>query len=61
MLIDGYDKTCDWWSFGAVLYEMLTGAPPFFSNNRKEIIRKIVYVKITLFFTISTIYHCPIM
>jgi len=32
----------DWWSFGAVIYEMLTGAPPFYSSNRKEIIRKIL-------------------
>ncbi|KAM3136779.1 hypothetical protein pb186bvf_011038 [Paramecium bursaria] len=38
----GYDKTCDWWSFGALLYEMLVGAPPFYSENKKEMIRKIL-------------------
>lgn len=42
---DGYDHSCDWWSFGAMVYEMLTGAPPFFSKDRKEIIRNIIKVK----------------
>ncbi|CAK61013.1 unnamed protein product (macronuclear) [Paramecium tetraurelia] len=38
----GYDKTCDWWSFGALLYEMLVGAPPHYRDNKKEMIRKIL-------------------
>ncbi|CAD8112833.1 unnamed protein product [Paramecium sonneborni] len=38
----GYDKTCDWWSFGALIYEMLVGAPPHYRDNKKEMIRKIL-------------------
>lgn len=32
-----YDKNVDWWSLGAVVFDMLTGRPPYQSNNRKKL------------------------
>merc|ERR1719510_1215655 len=29
----GYDKTCDWWSLGVIMFEMLIGYPPFCSET----------------------------
>jgi serine/threonine protein kinase len=37
----GYTMSCDWWSFGCVIYEMLTATPPFYSKKREEIYDKI--------------------
>jgi serine/threonine protein kinase len=45
-IIDGYTKQVDWWSFGAVLFEMLTGAPPYYSSNRNEILKKVVSIPV---------------
>ena len=30
---DAYSESCDWWSLGVILFEMLVGYPPFCSRN----------------------------
>ncbi|KAG1338935.1 putative Serine/threonine-protein kinase AtPK2/AtPK19 [Cocos nucifera] len=44
----GHDKAADWWSVGILLFEMLTGKPPFVSGNREKVQQKIVKDKIKL-------------
>ncbi|XP_073009587.1 uncharacterized protein [Typha latifolia] len=42
LLKKGYGFECDWWSLGAIMYEMLVGYPPFYSEERMSTCRKIV-------------------
>ncbi|KAJ3682354.1 hypothetical protein LUZ60_014927 [Juncus effusus] len=42
LLKKGYGMECDWWSLGAILYEMLVGYPPFYSDEPMTTCRKIV-------------------
>lgn len=44
----GHDKAADWWSVGILMYEMLTGKPPYRGGNRQKIQEKIVKDKIKL-------------
>ena len=32
----GYTQTCDWWSVGVILYEMIVGSPPFHADTPQE-------------------------
>jgi len=42
LLKKGYGMECDWWSLGAIMYEMLVGYPPFYSDEPMTTCRKIV-------------------
>ena len=44
----GYDETVDWWSIGVILFEMLVGYPPFFSDDSSITCQKILHWKKTL-------------
>lgn len=43
-----YGKACDWWSFGALGFDLLTGSPPFKGNNKAKVQERIVKQKLTL-------------
>lgn len=37
-----YGKAVDWWSLGTLLYEMISGLPPFYDRNRERMYKKIL-------------------
>ena len=44
----GHGKGVDWWSFGTLLYEMMTGLPPFYNQNLNIMYEKILNAPIPL-------------
>lgn len=39
----GHNKTVDWWCLGCIIFEMVTGFPPYRSQNRMELFESILY------------------
>lgn len=42
---EGHGKAVDWWCLGSIIFEMITGLPPFYSKNRNELFDKIKNAK----------------
>ncbi|KAF2769617.1 Pkinase-domain-containing protein [Teratosphaeria nubilosa] len=45
---EDYDFTVDWWSLGAIGFDLLTGSPPFGGNNHAKIQQNILKQKLQL-------------
>merc|ERR1719240_782885 len=37
----GYDKSCDVWSLGVIVYILLCGFPPFYADNDAQLFERI--------------------
>jgi len=48
-----YGKAVDWWAFGTLMYEMLTGLPPFYSKDVQQMYQKILQNPLNIPSTIS--------
>lgn len=48
LLKKGYGIECDWWSLGAILFEMVVGYPPFCSEHPRMTARKVTLLFVVM-------------
>ena len=44
----GHDHSVDFWSLGALIYEMLAGSPPFYSRNKDQMFKNMLTKPVTM-------------
>ena len=44
----GHGTSVDWWNLGMVVYEMLTGLPPWYTHDREELFQRLRHAKLKL-------------
>ena len=44
----GHDHSVDFWSLGALIYEMLASSPPFYSKNKEQMFRNMLTKPVAL-------------
>ncbi len=52
VLKNNYNKKCDIWSFGIIMYVLLCGHFPFFGSSEEEITKKYYLVNLNLMINI---------
>jgi len=44
----GYNKAVDWWSFGTLMFEMMTGLPPFYCEDVQQMYSRIMTAELEI-------------
>ena len=54
LVSEEHSMAADWWSFGTLMFEMITGLPPFYSQDVQVMCQKIISEKLKIPETMSS-------